>query len=57
MDRRVRVKYLESINKQQFLQGWMYRLNTYFPPISGAAVGLGIGAAALLIAALLFLKK
>ncbi len=51
------VKYLESINKPQFLQGWMYRLNTYFPPISGAAVGLGIGAAALLIAALLFLKK
>jgi len=50
------ITYLKSINKPQFLQGWLYRLDTYFPPM-GTAAGLGIGAAALLIAALLFLKK
>jgi len=50
------IAYLKSINKPQFLQGWLYRLDTYFPPM-GTAAGLGIGAAALLIAAFLFLKK
>jgi len=35
------IKYLNSINKPQFLQGWLNRLNKYFPPMAAAA-GLGL---------------
>jgi len=48
------IAYLTSLNKPQFLPGWLYRLNIYFPPI-GAAESLGIGALALL-AVILFIK-
>jgi len=37
------VQYLNSINKPQFLQGWLNRLNKYFPPMAAAA-GLGLAA-------------
>jgi len=50
------IKHLESINKPQFLPGWMYRLNTYFPPL-GAAAGAGIGAAIAIIFTFLILKN
>lgn len=36
------VAYLKNLNKPQFLPGWLYRLDNYFPPIS--ATGAGIGA-------------
>ena len=48
------VKYLYSINKPQFLPGWLKRLDNYFPPMGIAAVGIG---AALLLAAILFFAK
>ena len=48
------VKYLYSINKPQFLPGWLKRLDNYFPPMGAAAVGIG---AALLLAAILFFAK
>ena len=50
------VKHLESINKPQFLPGWMYRLNTYFPPLGAAAGGFG-AAAALLLLTIYFFRK
>lgn len=37
------IEYLQSLNKPQFIQGWLYRLENYFPPI-GAAAGIGMGA-------------
>ena len=48
------IEYLKSLNKPQFLPGWLTRLE-YFPPI-GTAIGAG---AALAILALLitFIKK
>lgn len=50
------VDYLNSINKPQFLPSWMYRLNTYFPPMA-AAIGGGIGLVAIAFFALLIFKK
>lgn len=50
------VRYLESINKPQFLPGWMKRLNTYFPPMAVAG-GLGVTAVLGLLAALLIFRK
>lgn len=43
------IKYLKSINKPQFLTGWLYRLDTYFPPMGGAAIGAGAVLAALFL--------
>lgn len=51
------VKYLNSINKPQFLAGWIYRLNTYFPALPVAAAASGAAAIAILVAAILILKK
>ena len=48
------VEYLHSINKPQFLTGWLKRLDTYFPAMGA---GIGIGAAILFLAALFFWKK
>lgn len=36
------VNHLHSINKPQFLVGWMRRLDTYFPPMAGIVAG-GLG--------------
>lgn len=39
------VSYLHSINKPQFIEGWMYRMNRFFPPIGNAstsAIGFGL---------------
>lgn len=49
------IKYLNSINKPQFLTGWMKRLDTYFPPLG--AVGAGIGLAVLVLGAILIFKS
>lgn len=43
------IKYLQSINKPQFLQGWIYRLDTYFPPMGGVAIGAGAALALLFL--------
>lgn len=45
------IEYLKSINKPQFLQGWLYRLENHFPPIGTAGIGVG----ALVIGLVLFL--
>lgn len=37
------VDYLKSLNKPQFLAGWLYRMDRFFPPISGGTVALGAG--------------
>ena len=50
------IKYLNSINKPQFLTGWMKRLDTYFPPL-GAAVAVGGGVMLLIFSFLFFMKK
>ena len=50
------VAYLNSINKPQFLQGWLKRLNTYFPPIAIAATG-GIGLALMITFGIIILSK
>lgn len=49
------IKHLQSLNKPQFLQGWLYRMDTFFPPI-GAGVIAGVSLL-LLFAAFLILKK
>lgn len=37
------IEYLHSINKPQFIEGWLYRMNTYFPPLAtGTGISLGI---------------
>lgn len=47
------IRYLESINKPQFLGGWMYRMNKYFPPISPQSAAAGGGA--LVVGAIIFI--
>lgn len=49
------VDYLKSLNKPQFLSGWLYRMDTYFPPLGAA--GIGIGAALALLFIFFALKK
>lgn len=49
------VTYLRSLNRPEFIDGWMYRMNRYFPPISVSA-GIGVGILAL-VGILLLLKK
>ena len=36
------ITYLTNLNKPQFLQGWLSRLENYFPPIGAAAAGSGM---------------
>lgn len=51
------IMYLQSINKPQFLPGWMKRLDRYFPPLGMSSVApdlLLIGAA---IVVIIMLKK
>ncbi len=49
------IKYLESLNKPQFLGGWIYRMDTFFPPMSAAVIGGGV--ALLLLLAVVLLKR
>ncbi len=35
------IAYLQGLNKPQFLDGWMKRLNIHFPPLGAAATGAG----------------
>lgn len=49
------IRHLESLNKPQFLTGWLYRMNNFFPPMGAAS--LGIGAAMLLLLAIFLFKK
>lgn len=49
------ITYLKNLNKPQFLTGWLYRMNTYFPPMG--AVGFGVGAALALLLIFFALKK
>lgn len=46
------ISYLQSINKPQFLPGWMHRLDNFFPPlggtVGGGSVWLAVAGAALL---------
>ena len=48
------IQYLKSLNKPQFLTGWLKRIEQ-FPPLG--AVGTGIGTAALLLFAILLFQK
>lgn len=50
------INYLYSINKPQFITGWLYRMDRYFPPIS-TGTSIGIGAAAAILLAILLWKK
>lgn len=43
------IDYLKSLNKPQFLTGWLYRMNTYFPPVGAAGIGIATALALLLI--------
>lgn len=40
--RREWLNHLYSINKPQFLPGWLKRMDTYYPPMAVAAGGLGL---------------
>ena len=51
------VKYLYSIDKPQFITGWMTRLNRFFPPISGGGTTIGIGLAAAILLAIYVARK
>lgn len=52
------IDYLVSINKPQFLPGWLKRINDNFPPISAmAAAGSGISLAVVVIVAWIIFKK
>lgn len=46
------VKYLYSIDKPQFITGWLNRLNRFFPPMGSSSSNsvFGIGLAAVIIA-------
>lgn len=51
------IKHLESINKPQFLPGWMKRLDRWFPPMGSAGMAAGAGGVVLLLLTIYFLKK
>ena len=46
------VNYLKSINKPQFIDGWLYRMNRFFPPmgiVDGKKIDLALIAVALFV--------
>lgn len=49
------IAYLQSLNKPQFIKGWLDRMDKHFPPLGGAAIG--IGAMALILLAIFLLRK
>lgn len=49
------MNYLKSLNKPQFLPGWLKRMDENFPPMAGFA--LGGGALALILLAIYLWKK
>lgn len=52
------ITYLKAINKPQFLSGWLYRMNHYFPPLGGGNVKMNWGAtAAVLLFFFILIKK
>lgn len=46
--RKAWIEYLESLNRPQFIEGWLYRMNRYFPPI-GVAGSIGFTITALTV--------
>lgn len=36
------VEYLRGLNRPEFIDGWLYRMNKYFPPIATSGASLGI---------------
>lgn len=49
------VKYLQSLNKPQFLAGWMYRMDKFFPPLGSGGNGSGLAWLAVAGAAVLYI--
>ena len=36
------VEYLKGLNRPEFIEGWMYRMNKYFPSITTTGVSVGL---------------
>ncbi|MEZ4925580.1 MAG: glycosyl hydrolase 108 family protein [Saprospiraceae bacterium] len=51
------IAHLKSINKPQFLTGWLYRMDKYFPPMSGAVAGFGVAAVLIIPLLMVYGKK
>jgi len=43
------VQYLKSLNRPEFIDGWLYRMNKYFPPIATTGISLGVALLALYV--------
>lgn len=36
------VQYLKDLNRPEFITGWLYRMDKYFPAITGSGIGAGL---------------
>lgn len=43
------VQYLKDLNRPEFIEGWLFRMNKYFPSISEKGMSIGLFAALLFI--------
>lgn len=43
------VQYLKGLNRPEFIQGWLYRMERYFPEIGTTGISLGLALILLLI--------
>ncbi len=43
------VNYLVSLNRPEFIEGWLYRMNKYFPKIAKSSTGISLGIALLVL--------
>lgn len=50
------VDYLVSLNRPQFIDGWLIRMNKYFPPLTATTAAVGAGGI-LLVLLILFIYK
>ncbi len=51
------VEYLKGLNRPEFIAGWLYRMEKYFPLLGNAGMGLGMGLFLIVLTYQIFKKR
>lgn len=51
------VQYLKDLNRPEFIEGWLFRMNRYFPVIGSNSVGIGLFVALAFVGYQVFKKR
>lgn len=51
------VQYLKGLNRPEFIEGWLYRMNKYFPAMATTGISLGLALVVVLVGYQIFKKR